>query len=184
MDFDDLLVQTVKLFQQFPEVLDYYQEQFRYIMVDEYQDTNTSQFRLISKLAQKYGNLCVVGDDDQSIYKFRGANIGNILNFENTFPGAKVIKLEQNYRSVGNVLEVANSVIRNNKGRKRKRLFGLIMKKGEKIRLRQFDTAYDEAQFIAEDIKDETAQGANYSDHAVLYRTNAQSRLLRKSLSR
>ena len=147
------------------------------IMVDEYQDTNTVQFRLVSLLAGKYRNLCVVGDDDQSIYKFRGANIRNILDFEKEFSDAKVIKLEQNYRSVGNVLEVANSVIRNNKGRKEKTLW-TDNEKGEKIRLRQFDTAYDEAQFIAEDIKDETAQGANYSDHAVLYRTNAQSRLL------
>ena len=172
LDFDDLLVKTVQL-----DVRENYQERFRYIMVDEYQDTNTVQFRLVSLLAGKYRNLCVVGDDDQSIYKFRGANIRNILDFEKEFSDAKVIKLEQNYRSVGNVLEVANSVIRNNKGRKEKTLW-TDNEKGEKIRLRQFDTAYDEAQFIAEDIKDETAQGANYSDHAVLYRTNAQSRLL------
>ena len=177
LDFDDLIVKTVELFQNCGDVLENYQERFRYIMVDEYQDTNTVQFRLVSLLAGKYRNLCVVGDDDQSIYKFRGANIRNILDFEKEFSDAKVIKLEQNYRSVGNVLEVANSVIRNNKGRKEKTLW-TDNEKGEKIRLRQFDTAYDEAQFIAEDIKDETAQGANYSDHAVLYRTNAQSRLL------
>ena len=158
LDFDDLLVKTVQLLETQPDVRENYQERFRYIMVDEYQDTNTVQFR-------------------QSIYKFRGANIRNILDFEKEFSDAKVIKLEQNYRSVGNVLEVANSVIRNNKGRKEKTLW-TDNEKGEKIRLRQFDTAYDEAQFIAEDIKDETAQGANYSDHAVLYRTNAQSRLL------
>ncbi len=177
LDFDDLLVKTVQLLETQPDVRENYQESFRYIMVDEYQDTNTVQFRLVSLLAGKYRNLCVVGDDDQSIYKFRGANIRNILDFEKEFSDAKVIKLEQNYRSVGNVLEVANSVIRNNKGRKEKTLW-TDNEKGEKIRLRQFDTAYDEAQFIAEDIKDETAQGANYSDHAVLYRTNAQSRLL------
>ena len=177
LDFDDLLVKTVQLLETQPDVRENYQERFRYIMVDEYQDTNTVQFRLVSLLAGKYRNLCVVGDDDQSIYKFRGANIRNILDFEQEFSDAKVIKLEQNYRSVGNVLEVANSVIRNNKGRKEKTLW-TDNEKGEKIRLRQFDTAYDEAQFIAEDIKDETAQGANYSDHAVLYRTNAQSRLL------
>lgn len=177
LDFDDLLVKTVQLLETQPDVRENYQERFRYIMVDEYQDTNTVQFRLVSLLAGKYRNLCVVGDDDQSIYKFRGANIRNILDFEKEFSDAKVIKLEENYRSVGNVLEVANSVIRNNKGRKEKTLW-TDNEKGEKIRLRQFDTAYDEAQFIAEDIKDETAQGANYSDHAVLYRTNAQSRLL------
>lgn len=177
LDFDDLLVKTVQLLETQPDVRENYQERFRYIMVDEYQDTNTVQFRLVSLLAGKYRNLCVVGDDDQSIYKFCGANIRNILDFEKEFSDAKVIKLEQNYRSVGNVLEVANSVIRNNKGRKEKTLW-TDNEKGEKIRLRQFDTAYDEAQFIAEDIKDETAQGANYSDHAVLYRTNAQSRLL------
>lgn len=177
LDFDDLLVKTVQLLETQPDVRENYQERFRYIMVDEYQDTNTVQFRLVSLLAGKDRNLCVVGDDDQSIYKFRGANIRNILDFEKEFSDAKVIKLEQNYRSVGNVLEVANSVIRNNKGRKEKTLW-TDNEKGEKIRLRQFDTAYDEAQFIAEDIKDETAQGANYSDHAVLYRTNAQSRLL------
>lgn len=177
LDFDDLLVKTVQLLETQPDVRENYQERFRYIMVDEYQDTNTVQFRLVSLLAGKYRNLCVVGDDDQSIYKFRGANIRNILDFEKEFSDAKVIKLEQNYRSVGNVLEVANSVIRNNKGRKEKTLW-TDNEKGEKIRLRQFDTAYDEAQFIAEDIKDETAQGANYSDHAVLYRTNTQSRLL------
>ena len=177
LDFDDLLVKTVQLLETQPDVRENYQERFRYIMVDEYQDTNTVQFRLVSLLAGKYRNLCVVGDDDQSIYKFRGANIRNNLDFEKEFSDAKVIKLEQNYRSVGNVLEVANSVIRNNKGRKEKTLW-TDNEKGEKIRLRQFDTAYDEAQFIAEDIKDETAQGANYSDHAVLYRTNAQSRLL------
>lgn len=134
LDFDDLLVKTVQLLETQPDVRENYQERFRYIMVDEYQDTNTVQFRLVSLLAGKYRNLCVVGDDDQSIYKFRGANIRNILDFEKEFSDAKVIKLEQNYRSVGNVLEVANSVIRNNKGRKEKTLW-TDNEKGEKIRL-------------------------------------------------
>ena len=134
------LRQLFQLLETQPDVRENYQERFRYIMVDEYQDTNTVQFRLVSLLAGKYRNLCVVGDDDQSIYKFRGANIRNILDFEKEFSDAKVIKLEQNYRSVGNVLEVANSVIRNNKGRKEKTLW-TDNEKGEKIRLRQFDTA-------------------------------------------
>ena len=146
-------------------------------MVDEYQDTNTVQFKLVSLLAGKYRNLCVVGDDDQSIYKFRGANIRNILDFEKEYPDAKVIKLEQNYRSTGNILNAANGVIRNNKGRKNKTLW-TANGEGEKISLRQFDTAYDEAEFIAEDIKKEVRDGASYNDNAVLYRTNAQSRLL------
>lgn len=177
LDFDDLLVKTVQLLQTQPDVRENYQERFRYIMVDEYQDTNTVQFKLVSFLAGKYRNLCVVGDDDQSIYKFRGANIRNILDFEKEYPDAKVIKLEQNYRSTGNILNAANGVIRNNKGRKNKTLW-TANGEGEKISLRQFDTAYDEAEFIAEDIKKEVRDGASYNDNAVLYRTNAQSRLL------
>ena len=177
LDFDDLLVKTVQLLQTQPDVRENYQERFRYIMVDEYQDTNTVQFKLVSLLAGKYRNLCVVGDDDQSIYKFRGANIRNILDFEKEYPDAKVIKLEQNYRSTGNILNAANGVIRNNKGRKNKTLW-TANGEGEKISLRQFDTAYDEAEFIAEDIKKEVRDGASYNDNAVLYRTNAQSRLL------
>lgn len=177
LDFDDLLVKTVQLLQTQPDVRENYQERFRYIMVDEYQDTNTVQFKLVSLLAGKYRNLCVVGDDDQSIYKFRGANIRNILDFEKKYPDAKVIKLEQNYRSTGNILNAANGVIRNNKGRKNKTLW-TANGEGEKISLRQFDTAYDEAEFIAEDIKKEVRDGASYNDNAVLYRTNAQSRLL------
>lgn len=178
MDFDDLLVQTVKLFQQFPEVLDYYQEQFRYIMVDEYQDTNTVQFRFVSLLAAKYRNLCVVGDDDQSIYKFRGANIENILSFEKAFPGARVIKLEQNYRSTQSILNAANEVIRHNRGRKDKTLW-TANDEGPKVRFRQYDTAYEEADAIIRDIEREKEEkNAEYSDFAVLYRTNAQSRLL------
>ena len=177
LDFDDLLVKTVQLLQTQPDVRENYQERFRYIMVDEYQDTNTVQFKLVSLLAGKYRNLCVVGDDDQSIYKFRGANIRNILDFEKEYPDAKVIKLEQNYRSTGNILSAANGVISNNKGRKDKTLW-TANGEGEKISLRQFDTAYDEAEFIAEDIKKEVRDGASYNDNAVLYRTNAQSRLL------
>ena len=177
LDFDDLLVKTVQLLQTQPDVLESYQERFRYIMVDEYQDTNTVQFQLVSLLAGKYKNLCVVGDDDQSIYKFRGANIRNILDFEHEFPDAKVIKLEQNYRSTGNILNAANSVIANNRGRKEKSLW-TENGEGELIRLRQFDTAFDEADFIGEDIKSAVRQGGSYNDSAVLYRTNAQSRLL------
>lgn len=176
LDFDDLLVKTVQLLETQPDVLEYYQERFRYIMVDEYQDTNTVQFRLVSLLAGKYRNLCVVGDDDQSIYKFRGANIRNILDFEHEYPDARVIKLEQNYRSTGNILNAANGVISHNKGRKEKTLW-TDNGEGDKVHLRQFDTAYDEAEFIAEDIKREVREGASYNDNAVLYRTNAQSRL-------
>lgn len=176
LDFDDLLVKTVQLLQTQPDVLEYYQERFRYIMVDEYQDTNTVQFKFVSLLAGKYKNLCVVGDDDQSIYKFRGANIKNILNFEHEFQDARVIKLEQNYRSTGNILNAANAVISNNVGRKDKSLW-TDNGEGEKIQFRQFDTAYDEADFIAEDIRKHVKDGAAYNEHAILYRTNAQSRL-------
>ena len=174
LDFDDLIVKTVELFQNNPQVLDYYQERFRYIMVDEYQDTNYAQFKLVSLLAAKYRNLCVVGDDDQSIYRFRGADIGNILSFEETFPGAKVIKLEQNYRSTQNILDAANGVIQNNKGRKDKRLW-TANGSGKLVRFCQFETAKDEADFVARQIRD---CGRDYKEQAVLYRTNAQSRLL------
>ena len=174
LDFDDLIFKTVELFKTCPEVLDYYQEKFLYIMVDEYQDTNTAQFQLVSLLAEKYKNLCVVGDDDQSIYKFRGANIGNILDFESTFPGARVIKLEQNYRSTGNILNAANGVIRNNQGRKDKTLW-TANGEGELVVLRQYEQASDEAAGI---IKEILASGRDYQDFAILYRTNAQSRLL------
>lgn len=177
LDFDDLLVKTVQLFLTQPDVLEYYQERFRYIMVDEYQDTNTVQFRFVSLLAAKYRNLCVVGDDDQSIYKFRGANIKNILDFEQVFQDAKVIKLEQNYRSTSTILNAANAVIRNNVGRKSKTLW-TENGEGEKIQLRQFDSGYDEAEYIVGDIKEKVNNGeGNYNDFAILYRTNAQSRL-------
>ena len=182
MDFDDLIVKTVELFKTCPEVLEQYQNRFRYIMVDEYQDTNTAQFELVRLLADKYRNLCVVGDDDQSIYKFRGANIRNILDFEDTYPEASVIKLEQNYRSVGNILAAANSVISNNRGRKGKKLW-TAKDDGSMLHFRQFDTAMDEAVFIAEDIRGKNRKGeAEYGDCAVLYRTNAQARLLEERM--
>ena len=174
LDFDDLIVKTVELFQNSPEALNYYQERFKYIMVDEYQDTNQAQFKLISLLAAKYKNLCVVGDDDQSIYRFRGADIENILSFENAFPGARVIKLEENYRSTKNILNAANGVIRNNRGRKDKTLW-TANEAGAFIQFRQFDTARDEADFVARQLRD---SGFSYQDQAVLYRTNAQSRLI------
>ena len=177
LDFDDLIYYAVRLFQAEPEVLSHYQERFRYIMVDEYQDTNTAQFQLIHLLAKKYKNLCVVGDDDQSIYRFRGANIYNILNFENYFPEATVIKLEQNYRSTQTILEAANQVIANNRSRKEKRLW-TVNDKGEKIAFHQFETGFDEADYAARDIMEKVyQQGYGYRDCAVLYRTNAQSRL-------
>ena len=182
LDFDDLIVKTVELFQNCPDVLEYYQDRFRYIMVDEYQDTNTAQFKLIQLLASKYRNLCVVGDDDQSIYKFRGANIKNILNFEEVFPDAKVIRLEQNYRSTQNILNVANGVIRNNMGRKEKRLW-TENEEGKPIVFRQFLNGFEEAEYIVEDIRRHVREGeADYQDYAILYRTNAQSRLFEEKL--
>ena len=182
LDFDDIIVKTVELFKSCPEVLYNYQERFRYIMVDEYQDTNTAQFELIRLLADGYRNLCVVGDDDQSIYKFRGANIRNILDFEKVYPDAKVIKLEQNYRSTQNILDAANAVIRNNRGRKEKALW-TEKGAGSRIHFRQFDNAYEEAEYIADDISDKVNKnGVAYADCAVLYRTNAQSRLLEERM--
>ena len=173
LDFDDLLVKTVELFQSKQEVLEYYQDRFRYIMVDEYQDTNTVQFRLVSLLAAKYRNICVVGDDDQSIYRFRGANIKNILSFEETFPGAKVIKLEQNYRSTKMILDSANEVIRNNTGRKDKTLW-TENEVGERPVFREFSSSFEEAEWIVRDI---VKKGGPWKDYAILYRTNAQSRI-------
>ena len=182
LDFDDLIMKTVELFRSNPEVLDNYQERFRYIMVDEYQDTNTAQFELIRLLAGKYKNLCVVGDDDQSIYKFRGANIYNILNFEKEYPDAVTIRLEQNYRSTKRILEAANHVIANNVGRKGKTLW-TENEEGEKILFRQMDTGFDEANFVAHDIAEKVKEGiCRYKDCAVLYRTNAQSRLFEERL--
>ena len=177
LDFDDLIMKTVELFQACPDVLEYFQERFKYIMVDEYQDTNTAQFKFVSLLAEKYKNLCVVGDDDQSIYKFRGANIGNILGFENVFPDAKVVRLEQNYRSTQNILNAANQVIQNNMERKRKTLW-TENEEGEKLHFRQFMNAYEEAEYIVGDISKKVREkDAQYRDIAILYRTNAQSRL-------
>lgn len=178
LDFDDLLLKTVELFTRCPDVLESYQERFKYIMVDEYQDTNTVQFELVRLLANKYRNICVVGDDDQSIYKFRGANIRNILDFEKHYPDAKVVRLEQNYRSTQIILDVANAVIKNNSGRKEKSLW-TKKENGERVHLRQFETGYEEAEYIASEISKNVANGSvNYRDNAVLYRTNAQSRLL------
>lgn len=177
LDFDDLIFKTVELFKLDKEVLNAYQERFRYIMVDEYQDTNTAQFELIRLLAMKYKNLCVVGDDDQSIYKFRGANIYNILNFEKYFSDAMVIKLEQNYRSTQNILDAANSVIANNTGRKEKRLW-TDNGAGDKIQFEQLDNGYEEADYVTRDIAGKVRRGEyTYKDCAILYRTNAQSRL-------
>ena len=182
LDFDDLIMKTVELFRNCPDVLDYYQERFRYIMVDEYQDTNTAQFQLVSLLAAKYRNLCVVGDDDQSIYRFRGANIMNILNFEQVFPDAKVIKLEQNYRSTSSILNAANEVIHHNQGRKDKRLW-TDNGTGVPVRFRQFQNAFEEAEHVVGNIVSHIQkEEAEYKDHAILYRTNAQSRLFEEKL--
>ena len=183
MDFDDLLCKAVELFEQEPEILGFYQNQFKYIMVDEYQDTNKVQYRFVSMLAQKYGNICVVGDDDQSIYKFRGATIENILSFEKTFSGARVIRLEQNYRSTQNILDAANGVISNNTIRKGKTLW-TENPKGEKINIHTCDSERDEAAFVTKTIMDGVANGRKYSDFAILYRTNAQSNAIEQSLSR
>ncbi len=178
VDFDDLIMKTVELFKACPDVLKNYQDRFHYIMVDEYQDTNTAQFELIRLLAGDRQNLCVVGDDDQSIYKFRGANIRNILDFEKYYPKACVIRLEQNYRSTQNVLDAANAVIRNNRGRKEKSLW-TEKGAGNRIHFRQFDTAFEEAEYVADDIAAKRREGIyQYRDSAVLFRTNAQARLL------
>ena len=183
MDFDDLLCKAVELFEYEPEILGFYQNQFKYIMVDEYQDTNKVQYRFVSMLAQKYGNICVVGDDDQSIYKFRGATIENILSFEKTFSRARVIRLEQNYRSTQNILDAANGVISNNTIRKGKTLW-TENPKGEKINIHTCDSERDEAAFVTKTIMDGVANGRKYSDFAILYRTNAQSNAIEQSLSR
>lgn len=183
LDFDDLIMKTVQLLEKDREVLDYYQEKFKYILVDEYQDTNNAQFKLISILADKYRNLCVVGDDDQSIYKFRGADIQNILSFEKKFKNTKVVKLEQNYRSTKTILDSANGVIRHNIGRKDKTLW-TDQEDGEKLRLYQVDNAYVEAEKIVDIICEYKKQGYSYNDCACLYRTNAQSRILEEEFIR
>ena len=182
LDFDDIIVKTVELFKAVPPVLAQYQNRFRYIMVDEYQDTNTAQFELIRLLAERNRNLCVVGDDDQSIYKFRGANIRNILDFELHYPEAKVVKLEQNYRSTQNILDAANAVIANNVGRKAKALW-TDHGEGSPVHFHQLENAYEEAEFLADDITRHIRKdGATYGDFAILYRTNAQSRLLEERM--
>ena len=183
MDFDDMLCKTVELFQKCPDILEFYQNQFKYIMVDEYQDTNKVQYKFVSMLAAKYGNICVVGDDDQSIYKFRGATIENILSFENTSKGAKMIRLEQNYRSTQNILNAANGVISNNTMRKGKTLW-TENAVGDKIEVHTSDSERDEAQFIAKTILDGVADGRKFSDFAILYRMNAQSNSIEQALSR
>lgn len=183
MDFDDMLCKTVELFQKCPDILEFYQNQFKYIMVDEYQDTNKVQYKFVSMLAAKYGNICVVGDDDQSIYKFRGATIENILSFENTFKGAKMIRLEQNYRSTQNILNAANGVISNNTMRKGKTLW-TENAVGDKIEVHTSDSERGEAQFIAKTILDGVADGRKFSDFAILYRMNAQSNSIEQALSR
>lgn len=176
VDFDDLLLLTVRLLRENRDILEAYQERLRYIMVDEYQDTNSVQFEMIRLLSGKYHNLCVVGDDDQSIYKFRGADITNILSFEETFPGAKVVKLEQNYRSTNNILEAANSVIANNAHRKEKHLWS-ENGDGKEVSFIQYETAYGEAEDVIDKIQTSVHMGKyQYQDCAILYRTNAQSR--------
>lgn len=181
LDFDDLIMLTVQLFRQNAEILNHYQERFPFILVDEYQDTNTAQFTLLSLLASRYQNLCVVGDDDQSIYRFRGANIHNILNFEKIFPATKIIRLEQNYRSTKNILAAASGVIKHNSMRKEKTLW-TTAEAGAPISYGRYDNEYEEAQGIASDIHREVKDGMSYSDFAILYRTNAQSRVFEEKL--
>lgn len=181
LDFDDLIMLTVQLFQQNTEILNHYQERFPFILVDEYQDTNTAQFTLLSLLASRYRNLCVVGDDDQSIYRFRGANIHNILNFEKIFPATKVIRLEQNYRSTKNILAAASGVIKHNSMRKEKTLW-TTAEAGAPISYGRYDNEYEEAQGIAADIHRQVKDGMSYNDFAILYRTNAQSRVFEEKL--
>ena len=183
MDFDDLIVNAVRLFETCPDVLEYYQNRFRYLMVDEYQDTNHAQYRFVSLLAQRSGNLCVVGDDDQSIYKFRGATIENILHFEEDFPGAKVVRLEQNYRSTQNILDAANAVIANNQERKGKTLW-TAAGPGAKIGLHLVENEQDEADCIAKAILDGVSKGRKFSDFAVLYRMNSQSQALERMFAK
>ena len=176
LDFDDLLGKTLELFQSCPEVLQKYRSKFRYILVDEYQDTNVMQYHIVELLAREHGNICVVGDDDQSIYGWRGADIRNILDFEKDFPGAKVIRLEQNYRSTSNILDAANAVIENNQGRKSKKLW-TDNGRGDRIETFTADSERDEAHFVCRKIMEGVRSGMNYGDFAVLYRMNAQSRI-------
>ena len=183
MDFDDMISHTVKLFRENPDVLEHYGSKFKYIMVDEYQDTNHAQYELVHLLASVHGNLCVVGDDDQSIYRFRGATIENILNFEDDYENAKIIRLEQNYRSVGNILNAANAVIANNRGRKGKNLW-TDKGDGDLIKLYTAADERDEARYVADKILESVRSGAKFSDHAVLYRINAQSAAIENVFAR
>ncbi len=183
LDFDDLIMCTVKLFEENPDVLKYYQNKFKYILVDEYQDTNHAQYRLVSLLAAKNKNICVVGDDDQSIYKFRGADISNILGFEDEFENAKTIKLEENYRSTQNILSAANEVISNNRGRKSKKLW-TNNGSGELVTVYNASNEHDEAKYIADKIAELHLQGETYNDFAILYRMNAESRVVEDTLLR
>ena len=183
LDFDDIIVLTVRLFQEHPDILEKYQKRFRYIMVDEYQDTNNSQFLLVSLLSRQHQNICVVGDDDQSIYKFRGATIENILNFENQYKNAKVIRLEQNYRCTQTILDAANEVIANNTQRKGKTLW-TKNGQGNPIVLHRSRDEMGEARYIAETIMENVKNGAKFSDHAILYRMNAQSNMIENALIR
>ena len=181
LDFDDLLMKTYDLFQMYPEIIAQYQQKFRYIMVDEYQDTNHLQYLLMQMLSKAHRNFCVVGDEDQSIYSWRGADISNILNFEKDFPEAKVIKLEENYRSSKNIVTAATNVIANNCERKDKTLF-TNNPEGEKIQVREETNEYDEARFVTKTIQSVLNSGASYNDFAIFYRTNAQSRVLEEQL--
>ncbi|WP_268624006.1 DNA helicase PcrA [Paenibacillus alvei] len=181
LDFDDLIMSTIQLFKDVPEVLDFYQKKFKYIHVDEYQDTNRAQYMLCRMLADQHQNICVVGDSDQSIYRWRGADITNILNFEGDYPKATTIMLEQNYRSTSNILNAANGVIKLNTGRKPKKLW-TESGEGEKIKLYQADTEHDEGYFVTSEIKKNHMANKHYADHAILYRTNAQSRVIEEIL--
>ena len=182
LDFDDIIMKTVELFKEYPQILSYYQNRFHHILVDEYQDTNLAQYDLIRMMADKHRNLCVVGDDDQSIYSFRGADIRNILEFEQDFKDATVIRLEQNYRSTQNILNAANSLIENNFGRKTKILW-TDNGEGHKIKLITLEDEHQEAYFIAREINDKVyKENISYGDIAVLYRTNAQSRVLEEAM--
>ncbi len=183
LDFDDIILNTVKILSENPDVLAKYRDKFKYILVDEYQDTNNSQYLLINLLAGEHHNLCVVGDDDQSIYKFRGANINNILNFNDDFPEVKKITLDQNYRSTQNILDTANSVIKNNNGRLGKSLW-TSQGEGEKVIVYTGSNEYDEARYIAKEVKEHFNEIGTFSDCAVLYRTNAQSRVIEEMLMR
>lgn len=183
VDFDDIIMLTVELFENFPDVLEHYQNLYKYILVDEYQDTNQIQYKLVSLLSKKHKNLCVVGDDDQSIYKFRGATIENILSFENQFEDAVVIRLEQNYRSTQSILDTANQVIKNNIGRKGKNLW-TKNGQGEKITVFRGKTDYEESGFVGQEIENSVARGRHFSDHAVLYRMNSQSNTIERELVR